>query len=407
MTRFDSLHGALGLLLGIALGVTVPDVAAGADSLSVVEVRCDKGRTISRALEHHHGPLTLKVVGVCDEHVVVDRDDVSLVAGGPGAGIHGPDTAKDTVLISGHRFTLDGLTVTGGRNALVVSGASRAMIRNCVARGGGSGIVGGIGIVFFQGVSGTVDRCNSSGNPADGLMLDASIATITNSTFAKNARAGILVFNGSNARIGITGTFTSAPNTITDSGSTGIHVTVGSAAVINGNTISGNGTNPAGPFGRFGIVAFHSRIALAGGNTITGNFGAGVGLNAATAVIGDPGFGLPTNNIIRGNSTAAPGHGITLLLSSTLQLRNATIENNNGTGVSATHRSTLRVFSGAITGHTAGGIMLSQGSAAIFEALPPVPNVTGNAPVDLACLDEESSFAGSLPANATIDCTSF
>src|SRR5262249_41189310 len=152
---------------------------------------------------------------------------------------------------------------------------------------------------FFQGANGNVDNCNSSGNPADGFMLDASTATIINSTFSGNGRAGILVFNGSNARIGITGRFTSAPNTITGSGATGIHVTVGSSAVIAGNTISGNGRNPAGPFGRFGVVAFHSRITLPGGNTISGNYGAGVAVNASTAVIGDPGFSLPTNNIIR------------------------------------------------------------------------------------------------------------
>jgi hypothetical protein len=54
------------------------------------------------------------------------------------------------------------------------------------------------------------------------------------------------------------GAFTPALNAITGSGSTGIHVTVGSAAVIAGNTISGNGTNPAGAFGRFGVVAFRN-----------------------------------------------------------------------------------------------------------------------------------------------------
>ena len=93
----------------------------------------------------------------------------------------------DTVLVTGHRFTLDGLTVTGGRNAVVIPGASRATLRNCGVRGTGGGVVGGIGIVFFQGASGSVDHCDASGNPADGMMLDASNATITNSTFSANA----------------------------------------------------------------------------------------------------------------------------------------------------------------------------------------------------------------------------
>ncbi len=397
------------LVMVLALALVLPTDARGDHGPGdrEVVVRCDRGQTIGEALAHHRGTLTIKVVGTCSEHVLVDRNDVSLVAGEPGAAIHGPDPSTDTLLIVGDRFVLDGLTVTGGRNAVVVSGGSRALLHDCAVRGSGSGPVGGIGIAFFQGASGNVDRCESSGNPADGVMLDASVATITNSTFSANGRAGILVFNGSNARIGITGGFTSAPNVITGSGSTGIHVTVGSSAVIAGNTISGNGTNPAGPFGRFGVVAFHSRINLPGGNVITGNFGAGVTINASTAVIGDPGFAIPTNNVIRGNSTAAPSQGVSVQMSSMLQIRNATIENNNGTGVGVSARSTMRMFSSTVTGHAADGIRLSQGSAAIFEAAPPVSNVTGNAPFDLRCLDAESSVAGPLAAGATIDCTGF
>jgi hypothetical protein len=407
MTRLHPRYRALGLLVtAAALAFTLP-IDARADGTREVIVRCDKGRTIGDALARHSGALTIKVVGTCDEHVAIDRNDVSLIAASPDAGIHGPDPTVDTVLATGDRFGLDGLTVTGGRNAVVVSGGSRATIRNCGVRGGGSGVGGGIGIVFFQGASGTVDHCDSSSNPADGMMLDASIVTITNSTFSANARAGILVFNGSNARIGITGAFTSAPNAITGNGSNGIHVTVGSAAVIAGNTISGNGANPAGVFGRFGVTAFHSRISLPGGNVITGNFGAGVLVNASTAVIGDPGFTVPTNNVIRGNSTAAPSQGVNVTQNSTLLVRNATIDGNNGTGIGLSSRSTMTMFSSTVTGHTANGIQLSQGSAAIFQAAPPVPNVTANAGFDLACLDAESSFTGPLAAGATIDCTGF
>jgi hypothetical protein len=414
MTTFRPRYRALGsLVMVLALALVLPTGARGDDRRNdgrgdqEVTVRCDKGRTIGDALARHPGALTIKVVGTCDEHVAVDRNGVNLIAGGAGAGIHGPDPTIDTVLVTGDRFVLDGLTVTGGRNAVVVSGGSRAMVRNCAVRGGGNGIVGGIGILFFQGANGTVDHCDSSGNLADGLMLDASIATITDSTFSANARAGILVFNGSTARIGITGAFVSAPNAITDNGSTGIHVTIGSMAVIASNTISGNGTNPGGPFGRFGVVAFHSRINLPGGNVITGNFGAGVLVNASTAVIGDPGFGLPTNNIIRGNSTAAPSQGVNVFLNSTLLVRNATIENNNGTGIGLSARSTMTMFSSTVTGHAANGVQLSQGSAAIFQPAVPLPNLSGNTGFDLKCLDGESSFAGLFAAGATIDCTGF
>jgi len=129
-----------------------------------------QGRTIARCSAQHDGALTIKVVGTCDEHVAVDRNDVRLIADDPGAGINGPDPTINTVMVTGDRFVLDGLTVTGGRNAIVVAGGGRAIIRNCVARGGGNGIVGGIGIVLTQGANGTVDNCESSGNAADGLI---------------------------------------------------------------------------------------------------------------------------------------------------------------------------------------------------------------------------------------------
>ena len=60
-------------------------------------------------------------------------------------------------MVTADRFVLDGLIVSGGRNGIVVTGASQAQLRNCTARASGSGIVGGIGILFSQGASGSVD----------------------------------------------------------------------------------------------------------------------------------------------------------------------------------------------------------------------------------------------------------
>jgi parallel beta helix pectate lyase-like protein len=396
---------SLGLLL--ALSLAVPITVRADDDRHDVTVRCDKGRTIGDALAHHRGAITIRIVGVCDEHVTVNRDDVSLVAGGPGAGIHGPRTDTDTVAVTGNRFFLDGLHVTGGRNAVVVTSGGRAMIRNCAVTSSGTGIIGGIGILFAQGASGLVDSCDSTGNNSDGITLDASIATITNSRITSNRRAGVLVFHGSTARIGLTDLLTVAGNVISTNGSNGIHVTVGSQALITGNTVSGNGTSPTGAFGRFGVTAFHSRINLIGGNTITDNFGAGVAINASTGLIGDAGFGLPTNNVIRGNSIAVASQGVNVLFNSTLVLRNATVDANNGTGVALSGRSVMTMVNGSVTGHAANGIQLSQGSAAIFQPALPLPVLSGNTPFDLKCLDGESSFTGPIAAGATIDCTGF
>ena len=397
------------LVMLLGLIVVLPAPARGDADGHEFTVRCDKGKTIGASLAEHDGPVTLSIVGVCDEHVVVNRNDVSLVAGAPGAGIHGPDPAVNTLQVTGDRFLLDGLTVTGGRNGIVVSGGTRATIQNCTALASGSGIVGGIGIVFFHGTTGTIDSCTSNGNPADGLMLDGAVASITNSSFSSNHRAGILVFGGSTARIGLSNAFTAAGNTINGNGSNGIHVTIGSTAIIIGNTISENGTSPTGAFGRIGIAAaIQSRIDVIAGNTITNNFGAGVFVGSGSmAGIGDPGFGLGVANLIRGNSTAAPAQGINVTLSSTLILRGATVDNNNGAGIALSARSTMSAFSNTITGNSVNGVQLSQGSAAIFQPIPPFSNVSGNTGTDVICLDGESSVTGPLAPGATVNCTGF
>ena len=309
--------------------------------------------------------------------------------------------------VTADRFVLDGLSVSGGRNGIVVTGASQAQLRNCTARGSGSGIVGGIGIFFSQGASGSVDSCNSSSNPADGIFLDGAIVAITNSTFKGNARNGVFVFGASTGRIGLTNAFVAAPNTISDNGANGIHVTQNSLGLISGNTVTGNGTNPNSPLGRFGVLLFHSRATLVGGNTITGNFGTGIVLSASTAVIGDPGFGLPSANTISGNSTAAPSAGIALALGSAAVVRNATIQANNGAGLNVAGRSTVSMFSGSLTNNSANGLQLSQGSAVLFQPVPPLASISGNTGTDLLCLDGESSFTGQLAGSPTISCTGF
>lgn len=394
------------LVMLFAMTTTLPTTAS-ADGRKVVTVQCDRGETIGDPLTKYEGPLTIQVVGVCQEHVAVDRDDVSLIAGAAGAGIHGPDASVNTVMVTGHRFVLDGLSVTGGRNAIVVSGGSRAQLQNCGVMAAGAGIVGGIGILFFRGASGTIDACEATGNRSDGVMIDGALATITNSRFTSNGRNGVFVFGSSTVRIGLTSAFVSAPNVINDNGGNGIHVTQGSFALIHGNTISGNGANPASPVGRFGIILFQSRADVIGRNTITDNFGSGIAMVASTAFVGDPGFGLPFDNLIRGNSTAAPSQGVLVGSGSTLTLRNATIDANNGVGVALSERSTAVVVSTIVTGNTANGVQLVHGSAAIFRGGLPLSVLTGNTGFDLKCLDGESSFSGALAPGATVDCTGF
>src|SRR5215813_11359672 len=227
MTRRRSLVLCLLAMLA-ALATTLPIPARadddGKDDGKKVTIRCDKNKTITDALaQHQGGTLTVEIIGTCFEHVTVGRSDVTLVAGAPGAAIQGTKPDMDTLTVKADRFVLeglvlDGLTVSGGRNAIVVTGASQVQLRNCTARASGSGIVGGIGIVFSQGASGSVDSCRSSGNPVDGIFLDGANVAITNSEFISNGRNGVFVFGASTGRIGFTNALVPAGNVINDNG---------------------------------------------------------------------------------------------------------------------------------------------------------------------------------------------
>jgi len=222
-----------------------------------------------------------------------------------------------------------------------------------------------------------------------------------------NGRAGILVFQGSTARIGMTSSFTVAPNLIRSNGSAGIHVTLNSLGLIAGNEISGNGTNPAGPFGRTGVTVFSLSRRPAGGNLITGNFGQGVLVAAgSSAAIGDPASRCrPRTSFGATRRGPIAGHQRDAEFDARPEGRDG--RGNNGAGVALAARSTMNVVSSTITGNTVNGVQLSQGSAAIFQPIPPVSSLSGNTGIDLKCLDAESSYTGPLAPGATIDCTGF
>jgi len=399
----------LAMLPALATTLPIPVRADDDSKKEKVSVRCGKGKTINDVLAERRGPLTIEVVGTCFEHVTVASNGVTLVAGTPVSGIQGTDSTKDTLTVTADRFVLDGLHVTGGRNAIVVKG-SQAELRNCTAQASGSAILSGIGILFSQGASGSVDKCESSSNPADGIFLDGAVATITNSRFVGNNRVGVFIFNGSTGKIGFTSALLPAGNTISNNAGNGIQVALGSQGLIYGNTVTGNGTSPTSPLGRFGIFVLHSRVDLPGKNTITGNFGAGILLNGSTAIIGDPGFNQPTDNLIRGNNLAAfPNQGgVSLGLGSAAILRTATIDANTGVGVALSERSTAVLFSANVTNNTANGVQLIQGSGVVFRTFEPRSVISGNAPFDLQCFDTESSITTGYAGSPTIDgCSGF
>jgi hypothetical protein len=379
-------------------------------------VDCATGGSVSQALAA--GATQININGMCTESVNVDRDGVTLL-GGPGATIRGPDADVNTINVRGNRVTIDGLTVTGGRNGITGLGAANLTVRNCNAQS-----TGRTGITYVNGSSGTVDGCIVQSNARDGIVVDGAHATIINSTVTNNARNGVLIVNGSTARVGLTDRLAAAGNTITQNGATGVTVAQGSTGTIAMNTITDNGANPTLP--RFGISVSQSAASITGGNTISRNAGQGVFAGTgASVILGDLGVGLPTVNTVSANGNPASPGGVFVFLGSTMVVRDAVIEQNNGPGLAYSMRSQGQIISSTIRNNldvltTTGGTNPGDGIRLILGSalLPATPGstVTGNAGFGLQCTDGESSavntvapfltFAGNVRGDIP-NCTGF
>src|SRR5712691_9265268 len=156
-------------------------------------VDCAAGDTIARALRHgdERKSLTILIKGNCSEHVVINRSDIKLAAAAAGATISGPDPAIDVIRVTGTRVTLDGITVTGGRNGITADGAAGLIVQNAVVQGTGRN-----GITYAHGASGMLDGCTVVNNARDGVAIDAASGTVINSQVNQNGRVGVGVFNG-------------------------------------------------------------------------------------------------------------------------------------------------------------------------------------------------------------------
>ncbi|HTO47425.1 MAG TPA: right-handed parallel beta-helix repeat-containing protein [Burkholderiales bacterium] len=405
----------------VALSAVVPGTARAAPD--AVKVECAAGQTIAQALRRgeKHRPLTVVISGTCNEHVTVDRSDVTLAADAPGATLRGPDPNTDTITVTGDRVSVLGLTVTGGRAGIAGVAGRNLLIKACIVEATGRD-----GITIAQGGNGTVDGCTVRNNARNGIAVTSASAAIINSTVTANGNVGIGFTDGASGRIGVTdpnapGAPAAAGNTITNNANNGIQIYLGSSAFIAANIISGNGTNPA--LGRNGIFLSNSTASVVGLNSITGNAGGGIFAQSSTVIIGDPGLGLGTANTISGNGTGVASAGVTAFLGSSIRVRDAVISGNNGFGVFINLHSALQLVGNTTIQNSTGlagsgdGIRLSLGSALLIDnAALATTAVTGNAGWGMYCTDNESSyfpfqplpgFAPNVLGGVNTNCTAF
>jgi len=395
-----------------ALALVAFDSGARAEPTKTVAVDCSAGETIAKALTlgDERKPLLVQISGTCSEHLLIDRNDVTLAAGIPSATVSGPDPAIDVIKVNASRVTIDGITVTGGRNGITGNSAPGLIVRNATVQGTGRN-----GITYAHGASGVVDGCTVVNNARDGVAVDSASATVINSEVSHSGRMGIGVFNGGSARIGIDNFNVGAGNVISANTVNGVHIVFGSTALIAMNQITGNGTgNPTGS----GINLTSASADIVGGNMVSGNAGTGINLRSSSAVIGDQNFGLTTVNTVTGNGNPASQGGISGFLGSSMSIRDAVISGNAVAGLILTTRSSVQIASTTIQNNLAtlpgngDGIRIVLGSALFAQA--PNGTVTGNAGFGLLCTDAESSVInipllgiGSNTAGPVSGCTGF
>jgi parallel beta-helix repeat protein len=398
------------LISFLLLGIMVAPRSAWSQ-IQNIPVDCSApGQSIAQALTLARGqPIIFTISGICNENVVVNQPNVTLVST-TGAVVDGPDATKPTIIVTEDGLTINGLSITGGLAGIFANGAHRLNILNCdIEHVGVRGIV-------LSNAQAVINHCTVSHNQ-HGINAElAASFSLINSVVSDNANTGVQVGFGASAYIGALITGTLGGNTITNNGASGIQVAGGAFAVIVNNTITHNGTNPnpdpasplndcCAPFGLAGIGVFEAGINVVGGNTISDNGVFGIELRNSYALVGQ-GDVLPKAgqiNIIEGNGAGANaptgGAGIFIAGSSVL-LRGATISNNTGPGLSVGLGSSLQVVAGppqtnlTVSGNSAGGIRLSLGGRLLLQ--DPLLSASRNGRFDLECFGEKAGVAGTL-----------
>jgi hypothetical protein len=350
----------------------------GGSGGGTLNVNCNAGETIAQALAA--GASRIVISGTCAGPVTINRDDVALQGETSAATIQGPaqPTEVDTVVITGHRVTMEALRVTGGRNGITGIGAANLKVRNVTVHN-----VGRSGISYAFGSSGTVEGSTIEFNARDGIVADAAFVRIINNTIQNNDRIAILIVNGANATIGLTERLQPAGNTIQQNKSTGIQVSLGSFATIASTTVTANGGS--------GIGLSQATATIVGGNTISDNTSSGIVAVSSRMIVGDMGPGLPTLNTISGNGNPGIAGGIFGGVGSSLLVNNAQITGNKGTGIIVSLRSTAQMSGSTIQSNAGDGVRLLLGSALLPLSTPSGSTLSGNSGAGISCTDGESS----------------
>jgi hypothetical protein len=292
--------------LSQGLPIRVEGLEANVAALQVVQmgvqevVNCDAGGSIAAAVANHAdglGRLEVLFSGTCNESVVIDRSNVSLLGQG-GATLQAPTTAVFAIMVLGNvrNVTIGDLTVIGASTGgIAVNQGAHAIVRNATIHSAGSGAMALDNGVL--NVTASTVRNNVQGvYAARGGVVNVSNSTISNNQIGAIAfKAGNIILTSSNPDLA-----SGSQGPVVRNNTTGALARSGGFIELADTTIENNtGNGIVADTG--GTVHLFSRLwATATGNRISGNVGAGLLLNKNSNFVASDGS----------NSITANGRGI-------------------------------------------------------------------------------------------------
>jgi parallel beta-helix repeat protein len=268
-----------GRLFGLVVLGTFFCFLASTGEAATIDVHCESGGILQTSITGAASGDTIRVSGICNENVVVNKSVIIDGSGIPSTGtptaeIHATDPGTATVKITSGGVTFRNFhSIQGGQDGIYVSACGPTIFNNTIQTNGRDGIL------VSEGTGPTINSNNIHNNGRYGIDLYAgTFATIINNTITNNTDDGIYIIENSAGRIGFSsGSDTVAsPNTITNNGGLGIYVHQSSNARIVGNTISDNAGD-----GIFVARLSHADIAS---NTINHNTGNGIVVSGNSVV---------------------------------------------------------------------------------------------------------------------------
>jgi hypothetical protein len=314
-----------GIVLAPAAQIPVPP-AVTSDPIALT-VNCGAGGKVAQAISLKPlttSRLTITISGTCTESVDNMPSGVTLQAAASGDGLAAPSSSTDPVLgVSGTGVTLNGLTISGGLNAL---------------RGRPGAAFTGNNLVV-QGAS------------VSNVLMNHAHATLNSPT-------------------------------IQNSGNDGIDATWGSTVFLNGGAVQGNAGNGVAALHNGSVQVFGGAVlqnnardgafAENGGavaifaGTVTKNASAGGGSAGIAAGTGGHVYVTGSSTSVTSNS----GDGMYALTGGTALIENgATVANNSGKGLAIHGGSTAKVREGAvIQGNMGDGIYVDSGTVTVGDS---------------------------------------